>query len=257
MNNIPQKNRQCKTKAVVSDQNLILKKMLFSVLITLGTIAGILGVQSVWAEEKITPNQDPVVQEEAALFIKDLADRALSVLGNENFAEEEREQQFREMLHDGFNIKYIGRLSLGRHRKQASKGQLNEYYDLFPEYLIKSYATRMGKLETKEIQVGNVIPNGKKDMYVRTKVINAENKSYDVDWRVRPYNSKVYKIIDVKIEGISMARTQRDDFTARVANSGVDGLNNYMKAIIDGKIEPEVAEPAPESNERQNVQSSH
>lgn len=254
--NTPMKNNPAKAKSIAVDQKKIVKKIALSAMITLSVLVGLFWVQNTRAEEKIALNQNPVIQQDAALFIKDLAERALSILGNENFAKEDREQQFRHMLEEGFNIKYIGKLSLGRHRKSASKDQLKQYYSLFPEYIVKSYATRMGKLETKEIKIGKVIANGKKDMYVRTKVINQENKSYDVDWRVRPYDNNVFKIIDVKIEGISMTRTQRDDFTARVSNSGVKGLNLYMKAIIDGKIEPEILESSKDSSTQKTVQNN-
>ena len=63
---------------------------------------------------------------------------------------------------------------------------------------------------------------------------NSENKSIDVDWRVRSDKNGNVRIIDVKIEGISLVATQRDDFTARISSSGISGLNQYMKDIIDG-----------------------
>ena len=68
--------------------------------------------------------------------------------------------------------------------------------------------------------------------YIKLKL--KENKSLDIDWRVRSDKDGNIKIIDVKIEGISMVATQRDDFTARISSSGVNGLNQYMKNIIDG-----------------------
>ena len=54
-----------------------------------------------------------------------------------------------------------------------------------------------------------------------------------MDWRVRPQADGGFKILDVKVEGISMVRTQRDDFTARVNADGVEGLVSYMKDIIE------------------------
>lgn len=187
---------------------------------------------------KININQDPVVQDEAASFIKDLANRALTSLNRKDYTLTDQEHQFREILTQGFNVKYIGKISLGRHRKHATAEQLHVYYDLFPDYLVRVYTTRLTKLDTRKVNIGKVLPNGKRDMYVRTKVINGDEKSYDVDWRVRPEKDQgSYKIVDVKIEGISMARTQRDDFTSRITESGMDGLVSYMQAIIRGDIE--------------------
>lgn len=177
-------------------------------------------------------NTDPAEQEKAALFIRALSNRVIDVLGKVDITDEERVDYFRDIFNDGFAVNKIGKLVLGRHRKKATKEELTDYYELFPEFLIKLYATRLSNLDTREINIGRVIPHAKKDIYVRSKIINDEEKSYDVDWRVRPNKAGDYRIIDLKIEGISMARTQRDDFTSRVSASGVGGLNQYMRDII-------------------------
>lgn len=195
--------------------------------------------QNLWAESNtIKINEDPAIQHEAAEFIQYLANKALTSLNTEDATLADQEVKFTKILEEGFNVKYIGKISLGRHRKKASSEDLKNYYTLFPEYLVKVYTSRLTKLDTREVRVGKVLPNGKQDMYVRTKVINGENKTFDVDWRVRPNKENKntehgYKIIDVKIEGISMARTQRDDFASRISESGISGLLNFMRAIIN------------------------
>lgn len=187
-------------------------------------------------------NEDPAIQQEAAEFIQLLADKALTSLNKNGASLAEQEVRFSEILAEGFNVEYIGKISLGRHRKKASPENLRDYYALLPDYLVKVYTSRLTKLDTREVRVGKVLPNGKRDMYVRTKVINGEDKTYDVDWRVRPNKKDEntihgYRIIDVKIEGISMARTQRDDFAARIAASGISGLIDFMQIIVNGTIE--------------------
>ena len=199
--------------------------------------------QSLWAaSEPINMNEDPAVQQDAADFIQTLADRALTSLNQKELSLLDQEGLFQGILNDGFDVNYIGKISLGRHRKKSSKDNLNIYYDLLPDYLVKIYTIRLTKLDTKEVRVGKVLPNGKRDMYVRTVIVNSEEKTYDVDWRVRPKRSDdetdvSYKIIDVKIEGISMARTQRDDFAARISSSGMSGLIDFMQAIVDDAVE--------------------
>jgi len=209
-------------------------------------LATLFWAQNLWAiEKKEKLNENPEVQKEAAEFIQKLADKALTSLKDTGNSIADQETRFRGILLEGFDVNYIGRISLGRHRKQATKVNLEDYYALFPEYLIKVYTSRLAKLDTREVRVGRTLPNGKRDMYIRTKVIDGENKSYDVDWRVRPVISSApktiseerrYKIIDVKIEGISMARTQRDDFSSRIAASGMSGLITFMKSIVKGGI---------------------
>ncbi len=192
------------------------------------------------AKKKVNLNEIPEIQQEAADFIQQLADEALTSLNQDNATLTEQEMKFRKILQEGFDVRYISKISLGRHRKQASREDLDNYYALFPEYLVRVYTSRLTKLDTREVRVGRIIPNGKRDMYVRTKVIDDEEKSYDVDWRVRPKKAEMenytYKIIDVKIEGISMARTQRDDFTARISESGLSGLIDFMQSIVDDTV---------------------
>lgn len=184
-------------------------------------------------------NEDPAIQQEVAEFIQHLADKALTSLKQDDASLADQESRFTKILSEGFNVDYIGKISLGRYRKKASPENLKNYYALLPEYLVKVYTSRLTKLNTQEVRVGKVLPNGKRDMYVRTKVISSDNKTFDVDWRVRPNKkdedaSHVYKIIDVKIEGISMVRTQRDDFSSRITESGISGLISFMQAIVDG-----------------------
>ncbi|MBL4802559.1 MAG: ABC transporter substrate-binding protein [Emcibacter sp.] len=202
--------------------------------------------QNIWAADKKNHlNQDPEVQAEAAEFVQKLADKALTSLNQKGFTLADKEARFREILQEGFDVKYIGKISLGRHRKKASPENLRDYYDLFPQYLVRVYTTRLTKLDTRKVVVGKVLPNGKRDMYVRTTVIDGEDKTYDVDWRVRPQKrlkndipqaTRSYKIIDVKIEGISMARTQRDDFAARIATSGMSGLIDFMQRLVESAV---------------------
>lgn len=202
--------------------------------------------QNLWAADKSTNlNANPEIQAEAAAFVQKLADKALTSLHQKDATLADQEIRFREILSEGFDVKYIGKISLGRHRKKATPEKLKNFYTLFPEYLVRVYTSRLTRLDTRKVEVGKVLPNGKRDMYVRTVITDGEEKTYDVDWRVRPQKipknndgqkTRDYKIIDVKIEGISMARTQRDDFAARISESGMSGLIDFMQDLVDGTV---------------------
>jgi len=240
---VTEMQKNIKTCTLSLNSEKLASRMFVVTLATTILVIAIFWSQNIWASDSsIKANEDPVVQQEAADFIQLLADKALTNLKNEGATLADQEVKFSEILGEGFNVEYIGKISLGRHRKKASSKNLDDYYALFPEYLVKVYTSRLTKLDTREVRVQKVLPKGKRDMYVRTKVINTEDKSYDVDWRVRPNkkdeNSKHgYKIIDVKIEGISMARTQRDDFASRISESGMSGLIDFMQNIVNGTIE--------------------
>lgn len=179
-------------------------------------------------------NKDPAEQEKARQFIEVFADRAIGVLNNKDLTEEETLGEYRSILNEAFALDYIARITLSRHRRKATEEELAEYFSLFPEFILKVNSSRLQKLDTTKIDIERVTPHAKSDIFIRTKAYNSENKSIDVDWRVRSDKNGNVRIIDVKIEGISLVATQRDDFTARISSSGISGLNKYMRDIIDG-----------------------
>lgn len=188
----------------------------------------------IFNDKAFADNQDPAEQEKAREFIELFSQRAIDILNNKELSEDQLFTEYRNILTEGFALDYIARISLSRHRKKATEKELSEYYKLFPDFILKVNSDRLRKLDTTKMVIDKVTPHAKADIFIRTKAFNAEDRSLDVDWRVRSDKNGVVKIIDVKIEGISMVATQRDDFTARISTSGVDGLNQYMKSIIDG-----------------------
>lgn len=181
-------------------------------------------------------NKDPAEQAKAREFIETFSERAIGVLNNKELTDEQAIGEYRSILTDAFALDYIARISLSRHRNKATKEELAEYYVLFPEFILKVNSSRLRKLDTKKIEIDQITPHAKSDIFIRTKAYNSDDKSLDVDWRVRSDKNGAIKIIDVKIEGISLVGTQRDDFTSRIGTSGVAGLNQYMKDIINGTV---------------------
>lgn len=216
------------------DTASILKKAFISFL-----TAGLFLAFFIFGNNAFADNKDPEEQQKAKEFIEAFSERAIDVLNNKELTDQQQYGEYREILNQAFAIDYIARISLSRHRKKASKEELEVYYKLFPEFILKVNSTRLKKLDTTKMIVDKVTPHAKSDIFIRTKAYNADNKPLDVDWRVRSDKNGNVKIIDVKIEGISLVATQRDDFTSRISSSGIDGLNKYMQDIIDGLEIPE------------------
>jgi len=221
---------QSNVKADTIDKHVILyKKALIGFFTTALLITFFIFSQKAYAD-----NTNPAEQEKAKDFIETFATRAIDVLKNKELSEEQTFAEYRALLKEGFALDYIAKICLSRHRKKANDDELRDYYSLFPEFIMKVNSARLKKLNTTKVVIDKVTPSGNEDIFIRTKIFNLENKAYDVDWRVRSDKNGTTKIIDVKIEGISMVATQRDDFTSRITTSGVGGLNLYMKDIING-----------------------
>ncbi|MBT5186358.1 MAG: ABC transporter substrate-binding protein [Kordiimonadaceae bacterium] len=217
-------------KAVVLNQRFIMLKKIFISLMMTSLFITLL----IFGGNAFADNKDPAEQEKARNFIEVFSTKAIDVLNNKELTDEQTFQEYKTILTEAFALDYIARISLSRHRKKASKEELAEYFKLFPEFILKVNSTRLKKLDTTKMVVDKVTPHAKADIFIRTKAYNSDNNALDVDWRVRSDKNGNVKIIDVKIEGISLVATQRDDFTSRISSSGVDGLNKYMKDIIDG-----------------------
>ena len=166
--------------------------------------------------------------DEAAKFIDALAQQAISVLRDQSGSLEQREHTFRQLLSKGFDLPFIGRFVLGRNWRKASAAQRSDYLRLFSEFLLKTYSRRLGGYSGQTFVVTGARPVGKRDVMVRTLIKRPNAPKIKADWRVRIIDQQ-YKIIDVSVEGVSMAVTQRAEFAAVVRSHGMDGLLQALR----------------------------
>lgn len=193
----------------------------------LAAILMVLAPFSAWAqdEEKVAAD-DP---EGAMAFIQKLSDDMLEAWTNVELTETQRQEEFRQLLYTGFDVDYVSKLVLGRHRRTASRSQLNEYLDLFPKYIINIFANRIGDYGDEKFEVLGTAPAGKRDIFVRSQILRPNGNNIAADWRVR-WEDGGYSIIDLKVEGISMALTQREEFSAKVEADGMEGLLEQLRS---------------------------
>lgn len=162
---------------------------------------------------------------EAEAFIQVLADKTLAVLDDIRLTQDERDQQFHDLLADGFEIDYLAKLVLGHHRRTATRQEMAGFQEVFPEYIISIYAKKLAKYGDERFYVTGSMPagTGKKDIYVRSEVTRRGREPFAAHWRVRLIEGEL-RIIDIKIAGISMLQTQRAEFSSRINAVGMDGL---------------------------------
>lgn len=164
-------------------------------------------------------------------FIQTLADTALAAWTDTQLTEEERKSRFYELLFEGFYVQYIGRFALGRYRQEASEQQINRFDDVFPQFVVQTFQERIGDYADERIEVTDHAPAGRRDIIVRSKILRPSDTDLLADWRVRRIGDD-FKIIDVKLEGISMATTLRSDFQEKISKQGFDGLVEELASKI-------------------------
>lgn len=166
--------------------------------------------------------------ETAKDFVQALANEGVGFLSDPNLSHEDRREKFKTLLNENFDIKYIGRFSLGRYWNQASEAQRTEYLNLFEKMIVNVYSKRFSEYDGQDLKITSARADGDTDAIVNS-YINGKGQKVAVDWRVRMRNGQP-KVIDVIVEGVSMATTQRSEFASIIQRGGgqIEALINHL-----------------------------
>ena len=129
----------------------------------------------------------------------------------------------------GFDLAFIGRFVLGKYWRATTPEQQEDYLALFGEYLVQTYSARLGGYSGETMAVVSTRQASEKDFVVRTQIDRPTGPPVVAEWRVRTTGGG-FRIIDVMVEGISMAVTQRSEFASVVQRDGIDGLLVILRA---------------------------
>ena len=160
----------------------------------------------------------------ASEFISSLSVEASNILSSK-LSEDEKIVRLKEIGEQSVDIEGVGLYTLGKYRKTLNESQKKQYKDLFKDYFLKSFSGRLvGYTDAKIAVLSEEIKNEKYTI-VYTKLIGtSERPEVKIDWRVYTKDPENPLIRDLVIEGLSLARTQKEEFNSIIANN-------------DGKIE--------------------
>jgi phospholipid transport system substrate-binding protein len=181
-----------------------------------------------WAEDEPVR----VTHEAARDHVQTLANAALDILRRDDMALEEREATFRDLLREGFNLETIGNLALARNIRSASPTELEEYHQLFAEFVLARYSMLMGGYAGESFSILDARDSGRRDVVVLSQIERPGGDVIHAAWRVRDYNGAP-KIIDVQVESISMVIAQRDEFNAVIQRGGFEALLESLRAQME------------------------
>ena len=167
--------------------------------------------------------------QDAARFIRHLSHQTIEALRAPELTLDQRKERFRGLLIQGFDIAFIGRFVLGRYWRGATPDQRGAYIALYGEFFLQTYTSRMGDYAGQTIDVIGVRQANAKDFVVRSRIQRPGGQPLTADWRVRVIDGR-YRIIDIMVEGISMAITQRSEFASVTQRGGLDGLLSSLRA---------------------------
>lgn len=155
-------------------------------------------------------------------FVVALAEGAFSTLRDTSLSEPARLEKFRALLGEGVDLPLVGRFVLGRYWRRANPEQRAEYQNLFSEYVIATYAGRLKEYTESEMTVKKTTANGNNEYLVASVIAQPGNpQPIRVDWRLHEAEGEL-RVVDLIIEGISMALTQRTEFGSLIQSNGGD-----------------------------------
>ena len=163
---------------------------------------------------------------EPDIFIQSTVNRAAKTLGG-NLNKEERIEKLKEIAKDTVDIRGIGFYSLGKYRKNLNSEQLKKYEELFAEYFLISFSSRLAEYTNPEIEVDSKKKINENYTIVSSRLVSTDNRpEVKIEWRVYTKDPNQPSIRDLIIEGLSLARTQKEEFSSIIdSNDGnIDAL---------------------------------
>ena len=171
---------------------------------------------------------------EPDIFVQSTVNRAAETLGGD-LTKDQRIEKLKEIATDTVDINGIGYYTLGNYRKTINDTQLNEYKILFKEYFLKSFASRLAEYSNPEIEVTSKKKLSENYTMVNSILVETEQRpEVKIDWRIYTKNANTPKIRDLIIEGLSLARTQKEEFSSIIeSNDGnINALFTTLKEFI-------------------------
>ena len=167
---------------------------------------------------------------EADIFVQSTVNRASEAL-NDKFSKEEKMVKLREIANETVDIKGIGFYTLAAYRKGISDDQIKQYENLFEQYFLKSFVSRLAEYSNPEIEVVSKKKLNKNYTMVSSVLVSTEQRpEVKIDWRVYTKNINNPLIRDLIIEGLSLARTQKEEFSSIIESN--DGDINALFATL-------------------------
>ena len=165
-------------------------------------------------------------------FVQQTVDEAAVALG-QNISKELKIVKLKTIANKSVDIEGIGLYSIGKRRKELTDTQKEEYLEIFKKYFLKSFASRLAQYSDPKIRVDSEKYLNKKYTMVSSVLVATDDKpEVKIDWRVITKDPENPLIIDVIIEGVSLAKVQKEEFNAIIQNNNGD-INALFKNLLD------------------------
>ncbi len=175
-------------------------------------------------------NNTYVFSIEPDIFVQSTVNRASDTLSR-NISKEKKINELKKIAKDTVDIRGVGFYSLGSARSTINDQQKKEYFDLFENYFLKSFSSRLSEYTNPKIEVqGKEVINKNYTIVNSILIATSDRPEIKIDWRVYTKNPENPLIRDLIIEGLSLARTQKEEF-ASILNSNDGNIEVLFKTL--------------------------
>jgi phospholipid transport system substrate-binding protein len=172
---------------------------------------------------------------EPDIFVQSTVNRASEALNNKNLKEKKIEKLM-QIARETVDINGIGFYTLGAYRKNISEKEISQYEILFEQYFLKSFSSRLAEYSNPEIEVLSKEKLNENYTIVSSILVGTEQRpEVKIDWRIYTKNKENPLIRDLIIEGLSLARTQKEEFSSIIQsnNEDINALFSALKKFIE------------------------
>ena len=172
---------------------------------------------------------------EPDVFVQSTVNRASQTL-SKDISKKEKMLELQELAKDTVDIKGIGFYTLGKYRKEITPDQKNQYSILFESYFLKSFSSRLAEYSNPKINVTSKEKKNENYTIVSSILVATNDRpEVKIDWRIYTKNPDKPLIRDLIIEGLSLARTQKEEFSSIIKSNdnGISALFQSLEKFIN------------------------
>ena len=178
----------------------------------------------------VTYNSNPKI------FIEELVQDAVKTLSDNSISEEEKNLAIEKIALENVDIQALGLYTLGNIRKEVDQNTLEMYQKLFQKYFLKSLTSRLTDYSSQKFEVVDSIQKSSNYTIVNSKIAESvKSPEIKIDWRVYTKNPDKPLIRDLIVEGLSLARTQKEEFASilKTNNNDINALIQKLEEFIE------------------------
>ncbi|HXP97483.1 MAG TPA: ABC transporter substrate-binding protein [Telmatospirillum sp.] len=171
----------------------------------------------------------------ARKFVGALAQRAITTVADRQISQIERDERFRKLFVSAFDIPEIGRFVLSRYWRAATPDQQQEFLSLFEDITVLTWAKRFQDYNGESLETVSASKDGDHSWMVDSHILRNQGPQVPVQWRLRESDDGSFRVVDIIVEGVSMAITHRSDYASAMQSNGgrIDGLLSIMRTKLD------------------------